>query len=84
MNANDLAASAYRAVVVTKDDAANLPDGICKGLYIGTAGTLKITGADGVDVAFANVAVGYLALKVKRVWSTGTAAAGIMAFYDKT
>ena len=83
MNANDLLASSYRAVVVSEDDDNDLPDGIATGLYIGVAGTLKITGADDVVVAFPNVVAGHLNVKAKRVWSTDTAATGIMALYGR-
>ena len=65
-------------------DSVDLPDGIASSLYIGVAGALKIRGADGVDVVFPNVIAGHLRVKAKRVWSTGTAATGIMALYNKT
>lgn len=82
MNANDLSASAYRAIVAATSDTVDLPGGIANGLYIGVAGALKIRGADGVDVTFPNVIAGYLPIKAKRVWATGTAATGIMAVYN--
>jgi hypothetical protein len=82
MNANDLSASYQHARHVTQDDAADLPGGIAKALYIGVAGTLKVNLADGTTFTFAtNIPVGILPLKVKRVWDTGTLATDIVALY---
>lgn len=51
-------------------------------LYIGTAGTLKVTTVNGDDVTFGNVTAGTLLnLHVKRVWSTGTSASNIVGLY---
>ena len=50
-------------------------------LYVGTAGTLKVTMLDGSVVSYAAIAAGRHPLRVKRVWSTGTSATGIVAEY---
>lgn len=85
MPANPVASAAY---AVTPADGADLPS-TAFGLYIGVAGTLKVdcgndagTQTDRVTVTFANVAAGFLPLKVVRVYATGTSATGIVAFEE--
>jgi len=71
-------ADSYRgAVAITPSDAANLTDPV-SGLYIGTAGALKVDTASGETVTFANVVAGVLPLAVVKVYATGTAATGIV------
>jgi hypothetical protein len=64
---------------VTPSDTATFSR--AKALYIGTAGTLKVTmaGAGGAVVTFANAAVGLLPIEVVQVFATGTSATGIVA-----
>lgn len=63
---------------VTPNDAADLTNtGI---LLIGTGGTLKIDTVSGLTVSL-TVPNGYFYVKVKRVYSTGTAATGISVLY---
>lgn len=84
MPAEPVASAAY---AVTPNDGADLPS-TAFGLYIGTGGTLKVdcghVGSDGerVTVSFAAVAAGFLPLRVRRVWATGTTATGIVAFEE--
>lgn len=72
---------AIKAVAVTPNDSTNISTTVA--LYIGTAGTLKVTCADSdsTDCTFAAVSAGILPLKVIRVWSTGTSATNIVALY---
>lgn len=70
---------ATKAVAVTPHDSNNIDP--CVALYIGAAGTLKVTCFDGTDCTFAAVSAGVLPLRVKRVWSTGTSATSIVALY---
>jgi hypothetical protein len=84
MPANPVASAAY---VVTPNDGADLPS-VAFGLYIGTAGTLKVdcaseaSDANKVTVTFPNVVQGILPLKVKRVYATGTSATNIVALEE--
>lgn len=64
---------------VTPSDSADITE--TRGLYIGTAGNLKVTFADGTTATLTSVANGVIPLKVKRVWATGTTATGITALY---
>ena len=75
-----LEAPADDAAVVAPDDATDLPNAT-RALYIGTAGDLKVTMAKGTVVTFPSHPAGYASLRVKRVWATGTLAAGIRALY---
>lgn len=73
---------ATNAVAVTPSDSTDLTNSDkVVALLVGTAGALKVTTADGDDVTFGNVPAGVLPLRVKRVWSTGTAATNIAALY---
>jgi len=70
-------APGYDLVPVTKSDTVNDPNGPFRGFYILVAGTLKVTTAANTDRTFAS---GELAqgvphpIRIKRVWSTGSAA----------
>jgi hypothetical protein len=66
-------------VPVTKADA-NLPDGACRGLLVGTAGTANLQGRDGVTRANVPLQAGYNPLVVLQVRTGGTAA-DIWALY---
>lgn len=68
------------AAAVTPNDATDLSE-VTLALYIGTAGTLKVTMFDGSVVSYAAIAAGRHPMRVKRVWSTGTSATGIVAEY---
>jgi hypothetical protein len=48
-------------------------------LYVGVAGDLKVTTANGDEVIFENCPVGFHSIRAKIVWSTGTAATDIIA-----
>ena len=68
------------AVAVTPSDSVDLPE-LTVGLFIGVAGALKVTMMDGTTVVYANITAGRHMMRVKRVWSNGTAATGIVAEY---
>lgn len=57
---------------VTKADS-DLPDGICRGLLVGTSGTLNIKDADGNTVTSVPVTLGYNPLSLQQVRTGGTA-----------
>lgn len=59
-------------VPVVKADA-DLPDGVCRGLLVGTAGTANLQGIDGVTRANVPLQQGYNPLVVKQVRTGGTA-----------
>lgn len=66
------------AAAVTPNDATDLLETTLS-LYIGTAGTLKVTMVDGSVVTYAAITAGRHPLRVKRVWATGTSATNIVA-----
>jgi hypothetical protein len=68
------------AAAVTPTDSTDLTE-ITLSLYIGTAGTLKVTMMDGSVVSYAAITAGRHPLRVKRVWQNGTSATGIVAEY---
>lgn len=79
-------ASGTRAVSITPSDSADLTmtSGVnkTKGVYVGLTGDLKVTMADGSTVTFSSLSGGIVhPLSVKRIWSTGTTATGIIAVY---
>lgn len=70
------------AVAVTPSDSADLPDGPCRALYVGTTGNISlIPSGGGSAVTFTAVAVGVLPVAAKRVRSTSTTASNILALY---
>jgi hypothetical protein len=84
---------AHRAVEVTPNDSANIPNvgsqagepvtssGACV-IYVGTGGSIKVTTAGGDTVTFNNVPGGsFLPVQVVRVFYTGTTAASIIAMW---
>ena len=72
--------STRRAFAVTPNDSVDL-DQHTRGLYIGTAGTIRVTHIDDSQVTNYPVTVaGYVyPWAVKRVHATGTTATGIIA-----
>ena len=68
---------ATRAVAATKSDSINeLYPGF---LYVGGTGDVKVTTLDGDSVLFTALAAGVVhPILVKRVWSTGTDATGLL------
>jgi len=78
MNTKRMTQPYTHAAAVTRDDATDLPN-ICRALYIGTSGTLRVT-IGGVVVNFAAVTAGdIIPMVVTRVHLTGTSATGIVA-----
>ncbi len=66
------------AVAITPHDSNDLTDP-CSGFYVGVAGAVKVITASGETVTFANVVAGIVVpLAITRVFSTGTAATGIV------
>lgn len=77
-NQPGLSSPLVNAVAVTPNDSTDL-DYVSRALYIGTAGALTVITSGGDTVAFGNVGVGLLPLRVSRVKSSGTTAANIVA-----
>jgi hypothetical protein len=59
--------------LVTKSDTADLPDGACRALLVGTAGTATLVDADGNTAVSVPLQVGYNPLSVVRIKAGGTA-----------
>jgi hypothetical protein len=78
MNIDALAAY-YFAEAVTPADAATIPQ--TRGLYVGGAGNLTVTMADGETATFTACPIGFHPLQVIAVLATGTTATNIVALY---
>lgn len=78
--AQTLSSPVTGAVAVTPSDSTDLAE-ISLNLYVGTAGTLKVTMLDGSTVTYGAIAAGRHPLRVKRVWATDTSASNIVAEY---
>lgn len=73
-----LTAPVSSAAAVTPSDAADLAT-VCRALYVGSAGALRVTLAgDSAPVTLA-AAAGWQPIRARRVWATGTTAADIVA-----
>jgi hypothetical protein len=69
-----------RAAAVTPSDTVDLSEFAARGLYIGVAGDVKVDILEsGTGITFKSVPVGFLAVSVRRVYSTGTTATNIVA-----
>lgn len=68
-----------RAVVPSDSD--DLPNGICRTLYVGTAGTVVFETHDGNIVSLISGDYQYHPIQLKKVLSTGTTADNILALY---
>ncbi len=77
-----LLASARDAFAITPSDSTDLVD-IPKAIYVGAAGSLVCTLVDDTSsVTFVGVQAGsILPIRAKRVFSTGTTAASLLALY---
>jgi hypothetical protein len=73
---------AREAFSISPNDSADL-EVTGSTLYIGVSGDVKVTTYDGTDIVFKNVPVGFMPVKVNRVWATGTTASEIIGMYFK-
>lgn len=65
------------AIAVTPSDSVDLPH-TTRALFVGTAGSARMTLASGAVVDFTGLAAGWHPMRVMRVHSTGTTAANIV------
>lgn len=68
------------AVAAALSDTVDLPE-VTLALYVSVAGAVKLTMIDGTVVTYPTLTAGRHHLRVRRVWTTGTAATGIVAEY---
>jgi hypothetical protein len=72
---------AMEAAAVTPNDSTDLPNGICRALYIGGAGSVVVDTANSTSITFAGLTAGtILPINVKRVRTGGTAT-NLVALY---
>jgi len=72
---------ADHAFDITADDINDL-DYVTRGIYVGGSGDLKVDMVGGETVTFLTIAAGVIhPLRVRRVYSTGTTATGIIGLY---
>ena len=68
------------AAAVTPSDSVDLPQ--FSVIYVGGAGNVKVTTAQGTAVTFTGVNAGtVIPVRVRRVWSTGTTATTMTAVF---
>lgn len=72
---------AKRLVAVTPDDNNDLSGGPCRALWVGAAGDLTVIAVNDSSAVLVKVPQGLFPCSVKRVKSTGTTAASIVAMY---
>jgi hypothetical protein len=72
---------ATRAVSIVSSDVNDLAEAP-RAIYIGGNGNLRVTMLDGGEAIFLNVVAGTLIpIRVRKVWSTSTTAAGIVGLF---
>ena len=68
------------AAAVTPSDSADLSQ--FSVIYVGSAGAVKVTTAQGSTVTFSGLAAGQtIPVRVRRVWATGTTATNLLAIF---
>jgi hypothetical protein len=75
-----LNAPAAKVAPVTPDDDADLPDGVCRAVLVGVAGTANIIDASGAERTGVPLQQGFNPIGVARV-KTGGTAANLWALY---
>lgn len=65
------------AEAVTPNDTQDLPY-ICRAIYVGTAGDLRVLTRDGQDVTYRNVS-GTKVIRAVRIFASGTTASDLVA-----
>jgi hypothetical protein len=79
--ASGLHSPAKAAFSVTPNDSTDLAIS-SRGVYVGASGDLKVDMVGGGTVTFVGLAAGVVhPLRVKRIYSTGTTATGIIGVY---
>ena len=68
-------------VAVSPNDASDLPDGVCRSLFVAGAGVVMLDDMAGQTVELISGATQYHPIHVRRVRATGTTATGIVALY---
>lgn len=77
----NLTAPPASAAEIILSDSTDLPF-VTRAIYIGGAGNLRVRMLDGAVVTFGNVQAGsQYALRVDRVYATGSSATGIVALW---
>lgn len=66
---------------VSPSDAADLPNGVCRSLYVAGAGVVILDDMAGNTVEIVSGDTQYHPIHVRRVRATGTTATGIVALY---
>ena len=72
---------AKRLIPITPNDGADLPEGPCAGLLVGTGGAATVIDGSGTERTGVPLQEGYNPISVKRVKATGLAAANLWALY---
>lgn len=75
----DATVSAHRAASVALSNSAVIE--MCRALYIGVSGDVKVRMANAVSITFKNVPVGVFPVQADMVYLTGTSATEIIALY---
>jgi hypothetical protein len=68
-----LTGPASKLAPVTPDDESDLPDGVCRALLVGTAGTANLIDASGAERTGVPLQQGYNPVGVQRVMTGGSA-----------
>jgi hypothetical protein len=70
-----------RYAAVMPDDGQDLPGGLTRALFVGTAGEIVVEDRYGATVSFRSAASQYHPIRAIRVHASGTTAEGIVALY---
>jgi len=69
------------AIDANLSDTVNLTRGVCRSLWVGGGGLLKVTMKNGDVATFYGVSTGEIRISVLRVWASVTTCTHIVALY---
>jgi hypothetical protein len=72
----------FDGYAVTTSDSADLPNGICRGIYVTGAGNVNVNLESGGTAVLTGLSAGqFVRISVSRILATSTTATGIYALY---
>jgi hypothetical protein len=72
---------ADRLVTLTPNDAADIPDGATRGVFVGVAGSFSVRDMHGNEVVLTSLDAQYHPIRITRLLATGTTASSIVGLF---
>jgi hypothetical protein len=72
---------ARKLIAVTPNDETDLPSGVARSIFVGTAGVVELADGEGNRVRLVSGPSQYHPVRVRRILATGSTAGNILALY---